>query len=640
MDFFVCKNLVKEYGSHVIFDNVSISFPSKGLISIVGPSGCGKSTLINCLLGIETCKGEVFFQEHKIKNFEKFRNKYATIIFQSFNLFEFLTVEENITFFAKSKEFEKVVKLLKLEDKLSQEVRLLSGGEKQRVAIARSLMKDPLIIFCDEVTGSLDEENETIIMEYLKELSKKILIINISHNLLLVKKYSDDIIYFSKEINYRSISFLESKINRKISLISFLNSFKISGLLMKKSMFKIILSLISLVITFSILGIVINFSYSIDNYFSSFKNKTLDYSFLEVYKQSEIELENSSLTLIKQVRPLKEEIKLNENFEYGYNFSNLINSYTSLRNYKGSFNIEFLPCLSNEIESYNQVIVNQKAYEIINSDYFYYSLKRNIDYIDPSNKVVSDVLDLFFEIKVVSKTLENEFLQTPRIYYSYYLFEDYLDSLYLENLSIHLKRKISILERISNYSYEGDYYNTGSMYVILSKQNIIEEVYKIINNQNNEEYKLVCKSRGIDSYKTFETLFETILSAIEVFLVLNFIISLSLLGLCLNSLILDQEKEIAIMKSLGVISSQVNKMIFNQIIFVLSYGLLLSFLIKNIIYKVINIFFSFLKINNLSGILLENTVIFLLNMIICLILFCLSRMFIKKINIVKVLKED
>ena len=167
MDFFVCKHLAKSFNSHVIFSNISLSFPSKGLISLVGPSGCGKSTLINCLLGIEKCEGEIFFQENKITDFDKFRNKFATIIFQNFNLFEFLSVEENITFFAKSKDFNKIVKLLKLEDKLDQEVRYLSGGEKQRVALARSLMKDPLIIFCDEVTGSLDLENEIIIMNFL-----------------------------------------------------------------------------------------------------------------------------------------------------------------------------------------------------------------------------------------------------------------------------------------------------------------------------------------------------------------------------------------------------------------------------------------------------------------------------------------
>ena len=91
------------------------------------------------------------------------------------------------------------------EDKINKKVKLLSGGEKQRVAIARTLMKNPKIIFCDEIVGSLDENNSLKIMKYIKEISKDILVINISHNIKLVNKFSDYVISLeTKKVDFIS----------------------------------------------------------------------------------------------------------------------------------------------------------------------------------------------------------------------------------------------------------------------------------------------------------------------------------------------------------------------------------------------------------------------------------------------------
>ena len=195
MVFFGCKNFNKSFGQDLIFENVNLSFPGSGIISIMGKSGCGKSTLIKCLLGIEKCEGEVIFQDEVIKDFSSFRNKYTGLIFQNYNLFEYLSVEENIKTFPNDQGFEKIVNLLDLQDKLKQKVSLLSGGEKQRVAIASTLMTNPKIIFCDEITGSLDEKNALKIMKYLKEISSTCLIINITHNQALASKFSNKILY-------------------------------------------------------------------------------------------------------------------------------------------------------------------------------------------------------------------------------------------------------------------------------------------------------------------------------------------------------------------------------------------------------------------------------------------------------------
>ena len=122
MTFFGCKNFTKSFDRDLIFENVNLSFPECGIISIMGKSGCGKSTLIKCMLGIEKCSGEVIFQDEIIKDFSEFRNKYTGLIFQNYNLFEYLSVEENINTFPNDQDYEKIVNLLKnlpLEEFLS-----------------------------------------------------------------------------------------------------------------------------------------------------------------------------------------------------------------------------------------------------------------------------------------------------------------------------------------------------------------------------------------------------------------------------------------------------------------------------------------------------------------------------------------
>lgn len=137
------------------------------------------------------------FPKQKIRNFADFRNRYTGIVFQNFHLFDYLTAEENICLFSRLKDAEEVIGLLGLKEKLDVRAGLLSGGEKQRVALARTLTKKPKIIFCDEITGSLDEENGEKIMRYLKKISETALIVHVTHHRPFAEKYSDRILTLS-----------------------------------------------------------------------------------------------------------------------------------------------------------------------------------------------------------------------------------------------------------------------------------------------------------------------------------------------------------------------------------------------------------------------------------------------------------
>mgnify|MGYP003308239817 CR=1 FL=1 len=176
---------------------------------LVGDSGCGKTTLLNCISGLEDYSGYIEINKINQQNISEkekdyFRLKNIGFVFQDFKLFEHTNVYSNIVFpleiisnetdefkNRKVKDLLNIVKLNGYENKI---VNCLSGGEKQRISIARSLVNDPRVILADEPTGSLDNANSIVVMDILKNISKNRLIIVVSHDLELAKKYADEII--------------------------------------------------------------------------------------------------------------------------------------------------------------------------------------------------------------------------------------------------------------------------------------------------------------------------------------------------------------------------------------------------------------------------------------------------------------
>lgn len=642
MDFFSCYNLSKSFDEEVVFKNMHINFPQKGIVSICGPSGCGKSTLMNCLIGLEKVQGEIVFLGKKIKDFNLFRNQNVGVIFQNFHLFEYLSVRDNINLFNNSHEFNKIVKLLGLEDKLDFKVSLLSGGEKQRVAIARTLMKKPKIIFCDEITGSLDEETSIIIMDYLKILSKDILIINISHNQKLVDLYSSYILNFNKingSYDFRDYNFEKFKTNN--SIIKIKSLFNHSFNLMKKSRLKIFLTSFSLLISITFCGVIINSKQTISQYFYQYKSSALDYNFLDLSVNETIKIQNSSFSLIKQETPSNlEEIQEMTNLSIGYNYSNLINSYFSLTNgNKELSNITFLPCLNLEIKNYNQVIANDFAYQLINSNRIIYSNNNQIDYFTKENKVISDnfSIDIIFEIVGINH--EMDFIKEPVLYYSYYLFEEYLEKIHLVNISSYFNRNISLAKRIQDFTFEGDIFNTGSIYLICQEKQEVEKTIDLFNKYQTKE-KYICQSRSLSNYQSLILLMEKIVDAVEIFLVLSLLVSFFLLAICLNSLIIDEEKELSILMGLGVLKQQVNQIVQRQIWIILIKVFLFSLFLKQLSYFFLNQVFNFLNFLFFENLIYENFIILVMILIVVLIFNILKRILITNLKISKILKEE
>ena len=199
-------NVRKAYQNRVALLNINYEFPRNGMCIIYGASGSGKTTLLNCIAGLIPFEGSIEIDHQTIEtlNDDELSNLRLTnygFVFQDFKLFENETVISNLLFpletlnslsnTIKARKCEDLLRLVGLENKEKQIVNKLSGGEKQRVAIARALINDPKVVLADEPTGSLDEANGEEIMNILKAVSKKSLVIVVSHDQELTKKYAD-----------------------------------------------------------------------------------------------------------------------------------------------------------------------------------------------------------------------------------------------------------------------------------------------------------------------------------------------------------------------------------------------------------------------------------------------------------------
>lgn len=194
------KNVKKTYivgeQKYNALDGIDIIINQGEFVVILGPSGAGKSTLLNILGGMDkvtsgTIKiGENNIEKYNDKQLTKYRATDVGFIFQFYNIMPTLTVEENINLIKDltnttkdSKEVLKSVGLLKHKDKFPSE---LSGGEQQRVSIARAIMKNPKVLLCDEPTGALDSKTGVEVLQLLRQQSDfDTTVIVVTHNSLI-----------------------------------------------------------------------------------------------------------------------------------------------------------------------------------------------------------------------------------------------------------------------------------------------------------------------------------------------------------------------------------------------------------------------------------------------------------------------
>ncbi len=196
------KKIKKAYGNKTVLNNLSYTFEDGKMIGVYGESGCGKSTLLN-ILGLldQEYEGEVNIngvptKKLKNKDIDQLVRQQINYLFQNYALIDDMTVEENLMIVLKHQKISKRERISKIKQVLEEvailpllknKIYTLSGGEQQRVALARIMLKEGNIILADEPTGNLDVNNRDVVLSILKKLKHKgatVILVSHDHSLL------------------------------------------------------------------------------------------------------------------------------------------------------------------------------------------------------------------------------------------------------------------------------------------------------------------------------------------------------------------------------------------------------------------------------------------------------------------------
>jgi ABC-type polar amino acid transport system ATPase subunit len=212
------NNLIKKFGDNTVLKDISLTVENGKIISIIGPSGSGKSTLLRCIANLEKIsEGDIEIYGHSLVNRGKYVNHKKqreltndmNMVFQSFNLFPHYSALDNIVkpqmlVEGKTREnaVETAIRLLErvnLSHRKDAYPSQLSGGESQRVAIARSLARSPKMILFDEPTSALDPEMVTEVLEVIRGLKDEgMTLVIVTHEMNFAKEISDRVIFMDE----------------------------------------------------------------------------------------------------------------------------------------------------------------------------------------------------------------------------------------------------------------------------------------------------------------------------------------------------------------------------------------------------------------------------------------------------------
>lgn len=625
----IIKKLTKKYENKTIFNKISLTFPNQGLYSIIGESGCGKSTLLN-LIGCldEEYEGEMLFDGHNYRIEANNIRKKIGIIYQNYNLLEDLSVKDNITISLKikglvdDKTIEKTCEKLNLStDLLNKKAKVLSGGEKQRVALARILVTKPKIILADEPTGSLDSSNGNKVLEYLKEVSKDTLVILVTHNKDLAYKYSDDVILFESLNGYdkrdkkRKYDYKENKDN---------SNFLILKSHFKSNAFRHMLSCIALVVSFVFSSFSLSFFLNATPLLENVSSNYVDKDVFSISKTFSHKIDNSFFSLTTVERPTFDELKslskILPPIDFYYSLNPFVPEIIDINDYT-ILNVSFVPCFV-PMES-NEVIINSLLFKEMKEEKIFFDIEKSY-FIEDQGYSFSHRFS--YEIKSVVE--EVGLLNTKKIYYNYFNMYNLLDS--------HITRDKSPIELIKEAKSDEELSSYKMLMHLKSKQNV-SLLYEIIN-RGITNYEITSNAYSIDStlyqiadaLKLVLTMFEIIIS-ISCFAIVFFLVV---------SLLNDYTKEKAILLSLGKNRKSFFTLYLQEILIVLLFsfviGVITLIFLKQLIQKFIITYNFGISFNVLPATLI---VMITYILIMTLILLITNKKFERK-NLINYLRNE
>ena len=351
------NNLTKKFNENVVLSKVSISISSPGIYVICGESGCGKTTLIN-ILGLmdEEYEGDYYFINQNVKNMtnqekELIRYNQISYIYQNPKFLENESIKVNLEIALnkkyRKKELIENLKKVNLNINYNKKVSFLSGGERKRLAILISILKDTPLILADEITVGLDNENKINIMNYLLELSKTKIILLLTHDISFIKHYIKNVYYIKNkqifiktkdEIVYENETRKDNKLQKTFIRKHIINHIKSKTL-------RTLLSTLCMVIALVSFGFSILLTSSLSDSITDSLSKNINDQQILVTKKEEMKRMNKNITLDKyEIKEIQREY--NHYFDYsGINYLNNLSTFF-------------------KDEDYLEVIIDHKRYNL------------------------------------------------------------------------------------------------------------------------------------------------------------------------------------------------------------------------------------------------------------------------------------
>ena len=679
-------------------DQVSIIFPSSGLVAVVGKSGSGKSTLLN-LIGLldKPTSGEVLFNGKplsslSVKEQNRYRNKEIGIIFQHYHLLEHESALFNVALpmmidgHSEKDSYKDATLLLNgigfPEPQHKQKCCDLSGGEKERIAILRSLINSPKILLCDEPTGALDSENSIKVMQMLKKASRKKLVILVSHNDELVRKYADRIIQIkdggvvgNKIIVEENNGVPVTKEHRKINNKKWVDKLAVSNL--KRRFKRNVISSLSLIVGLISSMLIIGFSNGSPSSIEKESLKQFDYGSLTLSKELTTKLENSGMSITQMLKPTDDELnQIKGHLDSFY----IMNNYDALVPYFPTIKcgkVEFEKLYYQPIHSFcdmsvdssllidgyipksdnlSQVVINQAAYDTIKEKGFdplttiLTINSMSVNHYYTSNDVVNPVITDYFiyekKVQVVGVAKELNFLSNPKIYYPYVALEDYLSEVLLDNLSNYVGKDISWVDQV----YESKANSDLSSYSLRLFYKDIRNASKIETAINKVPKPFSITSNSLLVKNALSELINAASMGMDLFLIITLIGSALILGIVSFASYSEDHKISAILSCLGarkeditniyIIESLCIGVISLIVSFALSplFSLLINFLIKTFLGFVGMIDIPFKSYLNVPYLL--PLILLIGTLLICVLSTALPILFSKKVQLKEELMDE
>lgn len=397
------KNVSKFYYKKGIVSSgiskVTLKFDMGEFIAITGESGSGKSTLLNVISGLDTYEeGEMYVNgeetsHYNEEDYEEYRKKYIGNIFQSFNLVNSYTVYQNVELVllingeTRRSVKHKVIDILKkvnLYKYRHTKVSKLSGGMKQRVAIARCLAKDTPIIIADEPTGNLDSKNAKSVLKLLYEISKYKLVIVVTHNFEQISEYATRRITMHDGSVIEDMKLKDKNEVKEVNTSKFKKTKVISNLRLGiRNTFNIVpkfllLTFVYLFVLISIVGVYSAFLEleSANNTYNSFFNETDANKRVIVKKKDNSSFTNEEINKLKSISNVEKVITNDYVYYYSMSLMDYENifldsNFMKLEEFKGKLKYGRMPLNDNEIivsGSKENYYIEDMGSELINKE--------------------------------------------------------------------------------------------------------------------------------------------------------------------------------------------------------------------------------------------------------------------------------